>query len=175
VPCGSSFRRDLPLAVAPGTISIVIRVPPTPAPTTRSATLVMRANRRRDTAPERRVRSALHAVGLRFRVDLALRVEHWARVIRPDVVFTSAKVAVFVDGCYWHGCPEHYEAAKSNVDYWGPKIARNRERDEAQTVALQSDGWLVVRVWEHEDPAAAAAAISVAVRSRAGARRRTPQ
>jgi DNA mismatch endonuclease (patch repair protein) len=110
----------------------------------------MRANRRRDTGPERRLRAALHGSGLRYRVDPPIRVDGWARAIRPDVAFTGAKVAVFVDGCYWHACPVHYEPSKSNVSYWRAKIARNRKRDSGQVRALSEDGWLVLRFWEHE-------------------------
>src|SRR3954463_12616970 len=99
----------------------------------------MRANRRRDRGPERRLRSLLHVTGLRFRVDLPIRLEG-CRPIRPDVVFTRARLAVFMDGCYWHGCPEHYQAAKSNTGYWSAKIARNRDRDREQS-ALLDRGW----------------------------------
>jgi DNA mismatch endonuclease (patch repair protein) len=110
----------------------------------------MRANKRRDTSPEVTIRRALHARGFRFRVDLALRPDP-GRVIRPDIVFTRAKVAVFVDGCYWHGCLEHgRRVGGANAAYWGPKIARNRERDAEQTARLQRAGWSVVRIWEHE-------------------------
>lgn len=112
----------------------------------------MRANRRRDTSPEMAIRSALHACGLRFRVDLGLRLDG-GRLIRPDLVFTRAKVAVFVDGCYWHGCPVHgRRPGGRNATYWGPKIERNRERDREQTLRLQLAGWSVIRIWEHEDP-----------------------
>lgn len=115
----------------------------------------MRANRRRDTAPEVAIRRKLHAMGYRFRVDLAVRPDP-ARLIRPDIVFTRAKVAVFVDGCYWHGCPDHGSRPDgSNASYWGPKIARNRERDAEQTARLESAGWEVIRIWEHDDVDAA--------------------
>jgi DNA mismatch endonuclease, patch repair protein len=68
---------------------------------------------------------------------------------RPDVVFTRAKVAVFVDGCFWHSCPDHGTSPTRNADYWGPKLARNAERDREQTAALKAAGWTVVRIWEH--------------------------
>jgi DNA mismatch endonuclease, patch repair protein len=125
----------------------------------------MRANRRRDTSPELAIRRALHAEGFRFRVDLALRPDR-VRLIRPDIVFTRAKVAVFIDGCFWHGCPEHgRRVGGANASYWGPKIARNRERDREQTARLARVGWDVVRVWEHEDTADAVRRIGEAVRS----------
>jgi DNA mismatch endonuclease (patch repair protein) len=111
----------------------------------------MRANRRRDTRPELAIRRALHARGHRFRVDLAIRPDD-GRLVRPDIAFTRAKLAVFVDGCYWHGCPEHGRRVSGvNAPYWGPKIARNRERDAEQTARMEHAGWTVVRVWEHEE------------------------
>ncbi|HEX5583820.1 very short patch repair endonuclease [Gaiella sp.] len=124
------------------------------------------ANRRRDTSPERAVRSALHAAGLRFRVDLPIRVEG-TRPIRPDVVFPRRRVAVFVDGCFWHGCPEHGTLpAETNADYWAGKIAENRERDVRHTGLLESDGWRVVRAWEHEAPGEVVCRVAELVRAR---------
>ncbi len=109
----------------------------------------MQANRRRDTSPELAVRRLLHARGLRFRVDY--RVEKSLRA-RADIVFTRRRVAVFIDGCFWHGCPLHATQPKSNADYWGPKLARNILRDRETDVALRDAGWTVLRFWEHEDP-----------------------
>lgn len=120
----------------------------------------MLGNRSRDTAPELLVRQAVHAMGLRYRV--AYRPEPALRRT-ADLVFTRARVAVFIDGCYWHGCPEHYIEPKRNVDYWRPKIARNRARDEETTAALTERGWRVLRFWSHEDPAAVALQIRHAV------------
>lgn len=114
----------------------------------------MRAIRRRDSRPERALRSNLHAKGLRYRVDFAIPVE--GSRPRPDIAFTRQRVAVFVDGCFWHGCPEHGGRPKVNSTYWDAKIARNRERDAEQTQRLVAGGWTVVRVWEHEDTAAVA-------------------
>src|SRR5215213_9270407 len=110
---------------------------------------VMQGNRRRDTTPEMAVRRLAHASGLRYRVD-AKPLPHLNR--RADLVFTRVKVAVFIDGCYWHGCPEHGTTAKSNPDYWNAKIARNRERDAETDRLLIGAGWTVVRAWEHETP-----------------------
>lgn len=78
------------------------------------------------------------------------------------------KVAVFVDGCYWHGCPDHGTTAKTNAAYWGPKITRNMERDRDTDRVLSDAGWTVIRVWEHESPAEAAAVIDAAVRRSQG-------
>jgi DNA mismatch endonuclease, patch repair protein len=108
----------------------------------------MRANPKRDTKPEVRVRSGLHRAGLRFRKNLAIRLPD--RSVRPDVVFTRAKLAVFVDGCFWHQCPEHGNVPRTNVDYWVPKLRRNVERDRATDAALEIAGWHVIRAWEHE-------------------------
>lgn len=110
----------------------------------------MRANRRRDTSPELRVRRLLHAAGLRYRVDAAPGPD---RRRRADIVFTRARIAVFIDGCFWHGCPEHFVPPKTNSGYWGPKISANRDRDASTTESLTAHGWLVLRFWEHEDPA----------------------
>ncbi|WP_420453867.1 very short patch repair endonuclease [Ilumatobacter sp.] len=140
-----------------------VRVP-YPEPTSAAASLIGRANRRRDTRAEVRLRSELHRLGLRFRIDLPI-VAGGVRV-RPDIVFTRAKVAVFVDGCFWHLCPDHCHLPKRNRAYWIPKLDANRARDERVTAALRSDGWHAIRVWEHEDPAATAQIIAPAVRAR---------
>lgn len=108
----------------------------------------MQANRRRDTAPERALRSRLFADGYRYRCDLRLDLVDIRA--RPDIVFTRQKVAVFVDGCFWHGCRDHSATPRQNVDYWGPKLDRNRARDIKQTAALREAGWRVLRIWEHE-------------------------
>jgi DNA mismatch endonuclease, patch repair protein len=107
----------------------------------------MQANKRCDTAPEVALRSALHARGLRFRKDF--RLSDVASRPRPDIVFPRAKVAIFVDGCFWHCCPEHGRPPASNTDYWTPKLERNVERDRTNNAALRGAGWNVVRIWEH--------------------------
>lgn len=123
----------------------------------------MAAIGRRDTRFELAVRSALHAAGLRFRVDFPIRLPGM-RLIRPDVVFTRRHVAVFCDGCFWHGCPEHARRPDiQNAHYWVPKIEGNRERDTRHTVALEAAGWTVLRFWEHEDPEQVASAIGDAL------------
>lgn len=120
----------------------------------------MRANRSRDTRPELAVRSILHRRGLRYRV-IARPLPDLRRT--ADLVFTRAKVAVFVDGCYWHGCPEHYRRPSSNVDYWVAKLERNQRRDQEVDAALRDAGWFVIRVWEHEDATDVADKIEVTV------------
>jgi DNA mismatch endonuclease (patch repair protein) len=124
----------------------------------------MRAIRRRDSKAERALRSELHAMGLRYRVDYPIPLA--GRRPRPDVVFTRQRVAVFVDGCFWHGCPSHGGRPKRNSDYWNPKIARNQERDAEQSERLTAAGWTVVRVWEHENPLDVARRIQRVLRER---------
>ena len=107
----------------------------------------MVANRSRDTGPELAVRRAVHAQGLRYRVG-----------VRPlpdlrrtaDLVFRTVKVAVFVDGCFWHYCPEHATRPAANAVYWEDKLRRNCERDTETDALLAEAGWRAVRVWEHE-------------------------
>lgn len=108
----------------------------------------MKANPGKDTGPEVALRSALHRAGLGFRKDVRMVVEGVR--VRPDVVFGRAQLAVFVDGCFWHGCPEHGEMPASNREFWEAKIGGNRERDQRQTAVLEDAGWTVLRVWEHE-------------------------
>jgi len=110
---------------------------------------VMRGNRSRDTAPELAVRRLLHARGLRFRVNLRPVVSLRRTA---DIVFTRHRIAVFIDGCYWHGCPDHYVASRTHKDYWHNKIEANITRDEQTTAELRSAGWTVLRYWSHVPP-----------------------
>lgn len=132
------------------------------SPATRKS---MQGNRRRDTSPEWQVRRLLHRRGLRYRVDQPLPFD---KRRRADLTFSRARVMVFIDGCFWHGCPEHFVAPKSHPEYWEPKIAANRARDAETTQRLSDDGWTVLRFWEHEDPAAVADAIAAHVRPPSG-------
>lgn len=127
---------------------------PYPAPTSPAVSNRMRRVGRRDSRAELALRSELHRRGLRFRVDLPIRLSE--RIVRPDVVFTRARLAVFVDGCFWHCCPEHGNQPKANTDYWQPKLARNVARDRNVDTALAAGSWQVLRAWEHEDPATVA-------------------
>jgi len=123
----------------------------------------MQANKRRDTAPELALRSELHRRGFRYRVDRPIRTSG-ERPIRPDIVFIGPRLVVFVDGCFWHGCPEHGTLPKeTNRGYWVEKIAQNKSRDQRQRELLESDGWTVLRFWAHEDPIAAAAEVEKAL------------
>lgn len=129
----------------------------------------MSAQRSRDTGPELAVRRELHRRGLRYRIH----VQPLAGLRRKaDIVFTRARVAVFVDGCFWHGCPEHGRRRHEvNEWYWPEKIARNQRRDADTDERLRDAGWAVVRVWEHEPPDEAAQRVAAVV---AAARMRMP-
>ncbi|WP_234427805.1 very short patch repair endonuclease, partial [Streptomyces badius] len=123
----------------------------------------MQAIRSRDTKPERLIRRLVHANGLRYRVA-ARPLPDLRRT--ADMVFRPAKVAVFIDGCYWHGCPEHYVSPKTNPGYWSEKVARNVARDRDTDERLSAAGWLVLRFWEHQSSDACALSIISAVRER---------
>ena len=118
---------------------------------------------RRDTAPELALRSVLHRRGLRYRVQLHVPGNRRRRI---DIAFTRVKVAVFVDGCFWHGCPEHGTRPVANSEWWDWKMQRNQNRDADTNRLLAEHGWVVVRVWEHEDPVEAAERVAEVVRSR---------
>lgn len=123
----------------------------------------MQRQTRRDTAPELALRRAVWRRGLRYRVDVA-PLKGTRR--RADMVFRSARVAVYVDGCFWHRCPEHATSPRANSEWWADKLAANVRRDRDTDARLTEAGWLVIRVWEHEDMTEAAARIEEAVRAR---------
>jgi DNA mismatch endonuclease (patch repair protein) len=124
----------------------------------------MSLQRTTGTDPETALRRELHRRGLRYRVNRA----PVAGIRRTaDVVFSKARVAVFVDGCFWHGCPDHKTFPRANAEWWRAKLTRNVERDRETDRTLMDSGWLVIRVWEHENSARAAARIARTVRSRA--------
>jgi DNA mismatch endonuclease (patch repair protein) len=135
---------------------------PYPVPTSAGASAVGKGNRRANTKPERLLRSELHRRGLRFRTDL--RVEADAVRVRVDIAFTRARVAVFVDGCFWHSCPDHGTVPRRNEAYWLPKLKANRARDRRVTQALEDAGWKTIRIWEHAPPIAAADLVAAAVK-----------
>lgn len=121
----------------------------------------MSRQRTHDTTPEMELRRELHRRGLRYRVHRkpvpGLRRE-------ADIVFSRPRVAVFVDGCFWHGCPDHRTSPRRNASFWHDKIEGNRVRDADTDARMQSAGWTVVRIWEHEDPLVAADRVVAAVR-----------
>ena len=137
-----------------------LEVPPASSPGRRRN---MQANRARDTAPEVAVRSALHRAGLRFRKHARpLASLH----CEADVVFRRERVAVFIDGCYWHGCSEHARVPDTNNEYWSAKIGGNIARDERNNAALAEAGWLVIRHWEHEPVEDVVASVRAALSNR---------
>jgi DNA (cytosine-5)-methyltransferase 1 len=157
---GNAVPPLLMVALGAEILGGLAEVPPASSP---EALRRMRATRRRDTPAELAVRRLLHARGLRFHVDR--QVLPGTRR-RADVVFPGAKVAAFIDGCFWHSCPRHRTAPKANAAWWAAKLGRNRRRDAETNRQLRRAGWLVERVWEHEVPAAAAARIAGSVRAR---------
>lgn len=120
----------------------------------------MQSNMGRDTKPEVALRRAVHALGLRYYVN-----KRPIPTVRrtADLVFPRVRLAVFVDGCFWHGCPDHHTVAKTNAQYWADKVATNRRRDTDTNARLAAAGWTVVRVWEHEPVNEAAAHIAAVV------------
>lgn len=142
-----------------------VRLParlPYPQPSSPAATAVMKANPRANTKPELRVRSLVHRAGLRFRKDYLIRAAGLR--VRADLVFTRQRVAVFLDGCFWHACPDHGHVPKANRAYWGPKLEGNVRRDAMVEAALTSSGWVVLRIWEHIPPHEAASMVVAVIR-----------
>jgi DNA mismatch endonuclease (patch repair protein) len=132
-----------------------------PLPTSPAVQARFQRQRVRDTAPELALRRELHGRGLRYRVDVPLL---GARRGRADILFSRARLAVMVDGCFWHRCPEHGLDPRANGDWWRQKLDRNVERDRQTDAELTRQGWMVVRVWEHEAPADAADRIEKIIR-----------
>jgi DNA mismatch endonuclease (patch repair protein) len=118
---------------------------------------------RTDTGPELLLRRELHRRGLRFRVQMKVPGNNRRTI---DIAFTRARLAVYVDGCFWHGCPDHHVRPRANSDWWRWKIERNQARDRDTDHQLRETGWMVIRVWEHEDPHSAAERIAATYRSR---------
>ena len=129
----------------------------------------MLAAKPRDTKPEIALRQAIDLLGMPYLVDQKLMANLRRRA---DIVFEGAHVAVFVDGCFWHGCPVHGTWPKQNAEFWRNKIETNRKRDADTDQRLTEAGWVVIRVWEHEDPAEAAQRIAAVVQERRSETRR---
>ncbi|MFH8792374.1 very short patch repair endonuclease [Streptomyces sp. NPDC017941] len=127
----------------------------------------MRRQASKDTAAELAIRRLLHGAGLRYRVEYP--VPGMARR-RIDVAFTRAKVAVLIDGCFWHGCPEHATSPKANAEWWRTKLDRNMTRDAETTAHLVAQGWTVLRFWEHESPTSVAERVARTVSRQRAAR-----
>lgn len=134
-------------------------------PVSDAARATMRANRRRDTGPELAVRRIVHRAGLRFRVDHPLPFD---RRKRADIAFTKVGLYVFIDGCFWHGCPEHFILPKTRTEFWKTKIDRNRERDSQTDAELRNCGLHALRFWEHAPSSACARLIIDTYRTLSG-------
>jgi len=134
-----------------------------PHPSSPAVTAVMRANRKKDTRPEIRIRSLLHARGHRFRKQYVIRVPGGG--VAVDIAFPSRRLAVFIDGCFWHSCPQHGTVPRANVSYWSPKLERNRLRDRQVDLFLADEGWTVLRIWEHTAAEEAAEIVSARLRN----------
>jgi DNA mismatch endonuclease (patch repair protein) len=141
--------------------------PPAPAASSPTVRRIMQRNRSVDTKPEVLLRSLLHRHGLRFRKNVQLNIE--GQRIRPDVVFGRLRMAVFVDGCFWHRCPVHGNDPRTHSWYWGPKLDRNVARDRLADAALRAAGWEVRRIWSHEDISRAAESLAIAIAQRRAA------
>jgi DNA mismatch endonuclease (patch repair protein) len=122
----------------------------------------MQAIRSRDTGPEMAIRRILYAAGLRYRVHYA---PLWDLRRTADIVFTKKRIAVMIDGCFWHGCPEHNHAVRTNALYWNQKLASNVVRDSDTNKRLVEAGWTVLRFWEHENPDEVSATIIMTLRN----------
>jgi DNA mismatch endonuclease, patch repair protein len=130
-----------------------------PAASSAQALRRMQTTRQRDTAPELALRAELHRSGLRYRVDCRLDGMRG----RADIVFLGPRVVVYVDGCFWHGCPQHATAPKENRRWWATKLAANRRRDAETDDWLRRAGWTILRFWEHEKPSVAAAYVCAVI------------
>ncbi|HLZ09179.1 MAG TPA: very short patch repair endonuclease [Chloroflexota bacterium] len=128
--------------------------------TTPAIRRTMQGCRGRDTSSELALRSAVHRLGLRYSVDMR-PVDGVRR--KADLVFRRERFAVFMDGCFWHGCPHHYSAPVSHAEFWETKLTTNRLRDSETDRLLSESGWAVLRVWEHEDAGLAARRVSDAL------------
>lgn len=134
-----------------------------PAASSQSVSARMSSQATKNTQIEILIRRALFALGLRYRIHQSLLKGSRREV---DIVFPKARVAIFVDGCYWHCCPEHGSIPRANRQWWEEKLNSNKQRDRDTNERLEQDGWRVIRVWEHEDPVDAARAIAEVVTSR---------
>jgi len=117
----------------------------------------------RDTAPEVAVRRLLHAAGMRYRVNVPVPGMPRRTI---DIVFPKAKIAIFMDGCFWHGCPEHATRPRANAEWWRNKLDKNMARDQETTEHLRAAGWTVLRYWEHEIADAVAKEVGATVLQR---------
>lgn len=139
---------------------------PYPVPSSSAVTAVMKGNRKVGSKPETQLRSLLHGLGYRFRKNFSIHAGELR--VKPDVVFTKKRLAVFVDGCFWHRCPIHGTKPSVNTSYWEPKLTRNVDRDRRVDEALSGAGWRVIRIWEHQTVDEAARVVAKALAAETG-------
>ncbi|WP_275691335.1 very short patch repair endonuclease [Pseudonocardia broussonetiae] len=137
---------------------------PRPSPSNADVSLRMSKQRSTGTSPEMSLRRELHRRGMRFRVEHRIDIDGLRRR-RADIAFTRRRIAVFVDGCFWHACPQHATSPKANAAWWATKLAGNVARDRDTDDRLSAAGWTVVRIWEHESAADGADRVERAVAS----------
>ncbi|MEU5722735.1 very short patch repair endonuclease [Micromonospora sp. NPDC047738] len=152
---------EIPATIGFDHITTLRAVPDIPVPSSAGVSDRMQRQRRKDTRPELAIRRSLHRAGLRYRICMPVT---GLRRRTIDIAFTRIRLAVFVDGCFWHGCPQHATWPKANAAWWEAKILKNRERDRETTRKLEDEGWTVVRIWEHESAEDAAARLLELVR-----------
>lgn len=157
---GHEFGDDLRTRTPSTPRRVMTSLPPAPPASSLAVRRRMQKQLRRNTAFELAVRSLLHKRGLRYRVDCRV-IPTWRR--RADIVFRRVRLAVFLDGCFWHGCPAHGSKPRRNASWWRAKIKRNRLRDAETTERVRRHGWTVIRVWEHQDPQQVATRIAKTV------------
>lgn len=132
-----------------------------PKPLNNNVSAVMKANKKTDTVPEKMIRSELHKRGYRFRKNYQIKDSEIH--CHVDIVFPRRKIAIFVDGCFWHACPRHGNLPGHNQNYWQKKLERNKVRDQQNTYGLSNRGWKVIRIWEHEETETALSKITKAL------------
>ncbi len=157
---GSDMRTDPPFDDASTTSPAIIDPGPHPGASTTARRVQMSQLRRRDNVPEMAVRRLLYAAGLRYRVAYRIPGQRRRTV---DIALVGRRIAVYIDGCFWHSCPQHWHLPKANAEWWLAKFAMNKARDAASTTQLEALGWTVLRFWEHQPPDSVARVVVAAV------------
>lgn len=137
--------------------AVPVSVPAHPGSTSTAASRRLSQLQRRDTAPELAVRRLLHAAGYRYRVAFPVPGQRRRTI---DIAFPGERLAIFIDGCFWHGCPAHGTSPRSNGEWWQQKLSANRARDRSTEALLAAIGWSFLRFWEHEEPAVVADSVA---------------
>lgn len=140
-----------------------------PSPSSPCVSARMSRQTSQNTTAEWAVRQLLHASGYRYRIHYPVPGMRRRKI---DIAFTRVRLAVLIDGCFWHGCPEHATSPKANAEWWRQKLDRNIERDQETNAQLRSEGWTVLRFWEHESPDAVMHQVAAAVERENASRRK---